>query len=682
MKNFKRTIATILAISTLCSITAIPTLNISANDVQLGESYSYADSYSKKSITGATGIAVAQVKLVYDDDTTVDTSKMVLLSSGDGYSKYAYLTYYYIDDTTDGIQPVDSLELDTLTNLKVFQNDIYYGGDATTIGYSNDPVKELLDLNGIDYPQDDVGNVWRNDLVYYYNAKTNEYIGYGFCGNEWLVVDMFLPDQYLPSQMPNKVTDLASYIEQMEQIYSKKYVDYNHIDVSDDNVFFKESDNYCLYYKDDGSLASFGYGATPHILFKSTNSRLTLDDVLTKQQRQYLFRLSGDEIDLKLSKLDTDSVTGEIEYYIHLYNDGKVLSDKDFQEYVYGLGQSIMAKGISNNCYFGGYAGFDTANIYSVYPNGTLSVTTTEGMSEEEFTTKYKDILGSYDSISSNGDREYTIVYSKHTDSDDSDSTGSYTDLVAIVKDLKSADGIQKAICTDCSWLSTELAQINHDLQYAIPVVDDIKVTIGESSEEDNKTILNGDVNCDGKLSTLDMLLLKKQLLGIIALDSLGYEHVVGDVNCDGEVTTSDLILLKKAMLGTIDYTLLTNTTTAEDGQDRVKTITLEDMDALNGFSSMNNNGSSMQVYTENGKTIEILTNEDTTYSGLVSSADELVQYYSCYREVFTTDGKYTNVEYCWNITYHYDKATHTYVATNISVSPVTEPQETTVISY
>lgn len=540
MKDFKRTIATILAMSTLCSVTAIPTLNISANDVQLGDSYDYQSSYAKRSISGATGIVVIEVSSFGKDPVDVDDDDKVLLNDGSG--NYAYLQYYYLDDDTNGIHQVDDLDLSTLNNVMVFK-------DTLTL---SEEVLDLLNKHNLgDYYDMNAIKDFTQGSVCYYNSKDNEYLEYGFDSQEWLVTNIFLPDQYLPSQMPNKVTDVDSYIHQSEDILIDKYVAYNHIDISDHNLFAivdsgsKEYDGSYLYYKPDGSLASFEYSVSKSLYFRSTNENITLDDVLTKQQQQYLFTLSGNALDLTLNKIDVDSDTGEIEYSICLYNDGNTLSDKDFMEYVYGVGQSIINKGVSNNCYFGGYAIFDTINYNDIISVGKIVVTTNEETSQEEFTAKYKDILGSDYTISSSNDKEYTIVYSKVANSN-------------VVKELQSADGINTAICTEYDFISTELGQYNHYMLFNIPIVNDIKVTIGESSQ--GEIAINGDVNGDGKVSTVDMLLLKKHILGITTLDSTGYKYVVGDVNGDGNVTTSDLILLKKAILGTIDYTLLTNT--------------------------------------------------------------------------------------------------------------------------
>lgn len=70
-----------------------------------------------------------------------------------------------------------------------------------------------------------------------------------------------------------------------------------------------------------------------------------------------------------------------------------------------------------------------------------------------------------------------------------------------------------------------------------IVTVGDSDITIGESSD------ILGDCNLDGKVSSVDLLILKKYLLGI---NSSVYN---GDVNQDGKVSTADLLTLKKILL-------------------------------------------------------------------------------------------------------------------------------------
>ena len=82
-----------------------------------------------------------------------------------------------------------------------------------------------------------------------------------------------------------------------------------------------------------------------------------------------------------------------------------------------------------------------------------------------------------------------------------------------------------------------------------VPGTSDKPVVPGESEKPsigESQTYVKGDANEDGKVSTLDLLLVKKYLLGKI--DILGAD---ADVNGDGKVSTLDLLLVKKILLGT-----------------------------------------------------------------------------------------------------------------------------------
>ena len=57
-----------------------------------------------------------------------------------------------------------------------------------------------------------------------------------------------------------------------------------------------------------------------------------------------------------------------------------------------------------------------------------------------------------------------------------------------------------------------------------------------------------GDINQDGKVSTADLILLKKSLLASTTLNDV--QKLSADINSDGKVSTADLILLKKRLLG------------------------------------------------------------------------------------------------------------------------------------
>ena len=63
---------------------------------------------------------------------------------------------------------------------------------------------------------------------------------------------------------------------------------------------------------------------------------------------------------------------------------------------------------------------------------------------------------------------------------------------------------------------------------------------------------LLGDINLDGKVSTADLLALKKHLLGVTEIESGTTGFTNADVTKDGKVSTADLLSLKKYLLGVI----------------------------------------------------------------------------------------------------------------------------------
>lgn len=67
---------------------------------------------------------------------------------------------------------------------------------------------------------------------------------------------------------------------------------------------------------------------------------------------------------------------------------------------------------------------------------------------------------------------------------------------------------------------------------------------LGASSD-----VLYGDINLDGKVSTADLILMKKYLLGSLSEDT-NFSMVNADINLDGKVSTADLTRLKKTLLG------------------------------------------------------------------------------------------------------------------------------------
>ena len=62
------------------------------------------------------------------------------------------------------------------------------------------------------------------------------------------------------------------------------------------------------------------------------------------------------------------------------------------------------------------------------------------------------------------------------------------------------------------------------------------------------EVVIYGDINGDGKVSTADIVLMQKQILGITAQSGVYLE--AANISRDGGVSNKDLVLLQKHILG------------------------------------------------------------------------------------------------------------------------------------
>ena len=65
--------------------------------------------------------------------------------------------------------------------------------------------------------------------------------------------------------------------------------------------------------------------------------------------------------------------------------------------------------------------------------------------------------------------------------------------------------------------------------------------------------VVTGDVNCDGKISLVDFVMMKAYMLG--ELEFASYDAYSADINGDGKISLVDFIQFKAHMLG--DYTIV-----------------------------------------------------------------------------------------------------------------------------
>ncbi len=74
----------------------------------------------------------------------------------------------------------------------------------------------------------------------------------------------------------------------------------------------------------------------------------------------------------------------------------------------------------------------------------------------------------------------------------------------------------------------------------------------GLSTNSDYEITVNKEDNCLNGLSTLDIVLIQKQILGFNTLNS-PYKLLAADVNMDGKLTASDILEIRKLILGRIE---------------------------------------------------------------------------------------------------------------------------------
>lgn len=84
---------------------------------------------------------------------------------------------------------------------------------------------------------------------------------------------------------------------------------------------------------------------------------------------------------------------------------------------------------------------------------------------------------------------------------------------------------------------------------YVSPTVS-VSITVGDPTPPEPEVVW-GDLSGDGKITSMDLLLLRKYLKGETELDKRQIE--AADLNDDGKLTTMDLLLLRKYLAGEID---------------------------------------------------------------------------------------------------------------------------------
>ena len=529
MKNFKKILACVMAVATLGSVSAIP-MNVDATTVTSIPYFDYighhSDNYYKEySVTGKTGIIKLSCDIVSASDKIDDKSIIydtVVKSNPDDDTSETYYKIatidgiYYYDDTNGGeIVNVDSLDISKLDNL------VMCGISDADV---NENILELLSKNNIDVSQCE--NIYYN-MPFFYNKDTNEYLRYGYndhckltCDKDWLVVGAYLPDK-LSSVNDD---DIISYLNDVCNVYTELYLSKNKI--LDNPIFtapFDDKDNFTtknnvIYYKSDNSLGNFNNYIDCSLFFESENPNLTIDDVLTKEQQEFLCFNDG-HINIKLGNNGINQLTGLTEYHMYLPICKDDLSYNDFMVYKYKIGQSLLDKGIAKNSFFSANVGHDDFNAWSAKSN--LAIVMADGSEPTpELLGKYANEVESIEKVS-NADNNLLIDddYYYKINLVNMDSANLYEDYNSskeIIRTLQDNENVKYIGAVDVHYFQTELAMSSHSFTYEIPILPSnsnksiTEITVGDS------TFPRGDINLDGKTNTLDLLMLKKYLLGLM----------------------------------------------------------------------------------------------------------------------------------------------------------------------
>ena len=508
MKNFKKILACVMAVATLGSVSVIP-MNVDATTVTSVPYFDYighhSDNYYKEySVTGKTGIIKLSCDIVSASDKIDDKSII-----------YDTIVKSNPDDTSETYYKVDSLDISKLDNL------VMYGISNADV---NENILELLSKNNIDVSQCE--NIYYN-MPFFYNKDTNEYLRYGYndhckltCDKDWLVVGAYLPDK-LSSVNDD---DVISYLNDVCNVYTELYLSKNKI--LDNPIFtapFDDKDNFTtknnvIYYKSDNSLGNFNNYIDCSLFFESENPNLTIDDVLTKEQQEFLCFNDG-HINIKLGNNGINQLTGLTEYHMYLPMCKDDLSYNDFMVYKYKIGQSLLDKGIAKNSFFSANVGHDDFNAWSAKSN--LAIVMADGSEPTpELLGEYANEVESIEKVS-NADNNLLIDddYYYKINLVNMDSANLYEDYNSsreIIRTLQDNENVKFIGAVDVHYFQTELAMSGHSFTYEIPILPSnsnksiTEITVGDS------TFPRGDINLDGKTNTLDLLMLKKYLLGLM----------------------------------------------------------------------------------------------------------------------------------------------------------------------
>lgn len=71
------------------------------------------------------------------------------------------------------------------------------------------------------------------------------------------------------------------------------------------------------------------------------------------------------------------------------------------------------------------------------------------------------------------------------------------------------------------------------------------------SSKQDEKALLYGDVNNDGIISNADVTLVRQYVADMVEFDT--YQKIAADVNGDGKISMLDVVMIQQVLSGQLD---------------------------------------------------------------------------------------------------------------------------------
>jgi hypothetical protein len=235
---------------------------------------------------------------------------------------------------------------------------------------------------------------------------------------------------------------------------------------------------------------------------------------------------------------DDDGVYIGLDHQTALGANGQSLSDF----YASGKGSNLDASGESN-----------PKDLIDAVTDTTTAVTTTVSETENTTINPEENITyaGTVEEITDTEISIKTIVGDVWTAPlEIAPSDISIGDSVTISTSYGNVDSISIVEETTTTTSTTDTSEVSTPSEVA---TDTSSSTVSSSGSSDNsKETTLGDVDCNGEITSVDLLILKKYLLGMdVEISEQGL--INANVNSDDEINSVDLVLLKKFVLNMID---------------------------------------------------------------------------------------------------------------------------------